>query len=153
MKNIKKSFKQHPKKIYYKNITIKNLKIQILNILKKKYKYTKNIKKYFLSNNGLYTLNNYIISKQEIYLNILNETDELIEINEYKKFKKNIFQIPYENKLVTVNEIIFNINNTFLVFEIVNNKINDFFIKSFSPLSILDKLMIKEISYIKHLII
>ena len=153
MKKIKKNIKKFPKKIYFKNINIKNLKIQILNILKKKFKYTKKIKKYILSDKGVYILKNNIFSNYDITTNILNETSDLIEINEHYKYKKNIFQIPYQHKLITINEISFNIDNNLLIFEIIENKINDFFIKSFNSLSILDKLMIQEISYIKNLII
>ena len=88
------------------------------------------------------------------YINkTLNETDDFIEINDYYKFNTTVYQIPHDHYFLTILEISFNINNLLLTFEINNNKIQDFYIKTNSSLNILDALMIKEISYIKQLLI
>jgi len=152
-KNKKNNIKKHTKKIYFKNIDIKHLKINILNILKKKYKYQKNKKNYLLSNNGIYTFNNDCIQKYEFVSKILHETNQFIEINQYNKFKTNLYQLPLEHKLITITTLSFNIDDNILNVELVNNKINDFYIQTNSSLNILDTLLIKEISYIKNLII
>ena len=149
-KHIKKIYE---KKIYFKNIDTKQLKINILNILKKKFKYKKNKKHYLINDKGIYLFENDYIKRCQYISNIINETNNYIEINQYNKFKENIYQIPFEHKLLTVNTLSFNIDNNILNFELVNNKINDFYVKTNSSLSILDTLLIKEISYIKNLII
>lgn len=144
---------KYTKKIYFKNININHLKINILNILKKKFKYQKHKKNYLLSNDGIYTFNKDSLQKHEYISEILNETNEFIELNQFNKFKRNLFQIPFEHNPITVTTLSFEINGYILIFELVDNKINDFFIKTNSTLNILDILMIKEISYIKNLII
>jgi len=145
--------KIHKKKIYLKKINIKNLKFNILNILKKKYKYTKKEKKLLLTNDGIYLFNNDFIQKYEYISKILNETEDCIEMNQYNKFKKNIYQIPFEHTSINITSLSFNINDNNLIFEIIDNKINDFYIQTNNNLTILDALMINEISYIKNLII
>ena len=74
-------------------------------------------------------------------------------MNQYNKFKKNIYQIPFEHTSINITSLSFNINDNNLIFEIKDNKINDFYIQTNNNLTILDALMINEISYIKNLII
>ena len=152
-KKKKYNIQKYTKKIYFKNININHLKINILNILKKKFKYKKHKKNYLLSNAGIYTFNKDSLQKHEYISEILNETTEFIELKQFNKFKKNIYQIPFEHKALTLTTLSFEVNNYILIFKLIDNKINDFFIKTNSTLNILDILMIKEISYIKNLII
>ena len=153
-KNKKKyNHKNFDKKIYFKDINIHNLKTNIINHLKKKYNYTTRYKNYLLSNTGIYMFKNNILKKYHFISNILNETNQLIEINQYYKFKGDSFNIPYDHEHIKIKEISFNINDYFLIFEIIDDQINDFYIKINNSLTILDILMIKEISYIKNLLI
>jgi hypothetical protein len=148
-----KKIKKYTNKIYFKDVDVKHLKINVLNILKKKYKYQKNKKNYLLSNDGIYTFNNNSIQKYEFVTNILNETNQFIEVNQYNKFKTNLYQIPFDHERITIITLSFNIDDNILNFELINNKINDFYTQTNSSLNILDILLIKEMSYIKKLII
>ena len=145
--------KKYDKKIYFKDINIHNLKPNIINYLKKKNDYTIKYNNYLLSNNGIYIFKNNILKKYHFISNILNETNQLIEMNQYYKFKNDSFNIPYDHEHIKIKEISFNINDYFLIFEIINGEINDFYIKINNSLNISDILMIKEISYIKNLLI
>lgn len=149
----KNKHKINYKKIYFKDIYIHNLKPNIITCLKKKYNYTIKNNNYLLSNDGIYIFKNEILKKYNFISNILNETNLLIEINQYFKFKNNSFQIPYDHKHIKIKEFSFKINEYLLIFELLNGEINDFYIKTNNNLTILDILMIKEISYIKNLII
>ena len=149
----KNKHKINYKKIYFKDIYIHNLKPNIITCLKKKYNYTIKNNNYLLSTNGIYIFKNEILKKYNFISNILNETNLLIEINQYFKFKNNSFQIPYDHKHIKIKEISFKINEYLLIFELLNDEINDFYIKTNNNLTILDILMIKEISYIKNLLI
>ena len=102
---------------------------------------------------GFEELQQKIGNKSCVIINTLNETNNLIEINQYLKFDENCYKIPFEHSQVKIKEITFNINDYFLTFEIIDDKINDFYIKINNSLNILDILMIKEISYIKTLLI
>lgn len=145
--------KKYEKKIYIKNLNIKDLKHNILDILKKKFNEIRKQKNYILTNDGVYIFNKDILNHYSYINKTLNETDDFIEINDYYKFNTTVYQIPHDHYFLTILEISFNINNLFLTFEINNNKIQDFYIKTNSSLNILDALMIKEISYIKQLLI
>ena len=111
-------------------------------------KYT-NIVGYFM----LSHINNNSIQKYEFVTNILNETNQFIEVNQYNKFKTNLYQIPFDHERITIITLSFNIDDNILNFELINNKINDFYTQTNSSLNILDILLIKEMSYIKKLII
>jgi hypothetical protein len=152
-KKHKKIYKNVEKKIYFKNININNLKPNTINNLKKKYKYNIKCHNFLLSNNGIYILKNNFLKKYNYISVILNETNNLIEINQYLKYKQDCFQIPFKHHKLTIKEISFNINNYLLTFELIDGKINDFYIKTNNSLNILDILMIKEMSYIKNLLI
>jgi len=141
------------KKIYFKDIKIQNLKPNIINNLKKKFIYKiKNIIS-LISNNGIYIFNKNILKKYTYISKILNETDNLIEINHYLKYSGESSQIPFEHNLLKIYEISFIFDDYFLVFELIDDEINDFYIKTNNSLNILDILMIKELSYIKNLLI
>tara|TARA_B100000795_G_scaffold269562_2_gene259338 strand:- start:2999 stop:3460 length:462 start_codon:yes stop_codon:yes gene_type:complete len=152
--NKKKTFKKkNYKKIYFKNVSIGDLNFNIINILKKTTSYSINNKTILLSNEGVYMLNDNVLKKYEFVSNILNESNELIELTQYYKFKKICYQIPYNHYNLNVSEISFKFNDYFLTFELIDNKINDFYIKTNNPLCILNELMINEVSYIKKLLI
>ena len=55
--------------------------------------------------------------------------------------------------MITIEEITFNINNNLFVFELFDKIIHDFYIKVNNSLNIKDIIMIKEMSYIKNLLI
>ena len=150
-KKIYKKFYQ--KKIYFKDINIQQLKPNILFYLKKKYVSEKKNNHYILTNEGVFIFKNNSLKKYNYKTNIINETNDLVEINQYLKFNSDVNQIPYDHEYINILELSFNINDYFLTFEIVNDKINDFYIKTNNSLNILDILMIKEISYIKKLLI
>lgn len=154
-KHNKKSHNQkyYDKKIYFKNLCIHNLKSNVINHLKKKYIHKTKNNHFILSNKGIYILKNKMLKKYNYISTILNETNNLIEINQYLKYNQNCFQIPFEHHYLNIQEISFNINDYLLTFEIIDKKINDFYIKSNNSLNILDILMIKEISYIRNLLI
>jgi len=152
-KNEKKYEKKYEKKIYFKDIDIKHLKKNVIQNLKKKFNYKIKYNDLLLSNDGVYIFNNNNLKKFNFIINTLNETNNLIEINQYLKFDENCYKIPFEHSHIKIKEIIFNINDYFLTFEIIDDKINDFYIKINNSLNILDILMIKEISYIKTLLI
>ena len=152
-KHKKKFNKMSEKKIYFKDIQIQNLKPNILQHLNKKIE-KKIIRKYYiLTEEGIFIFKNNCLKKYKCLSKIINETNNLIELDEYLKFKENCFQLPFKHKHLTIYEHSFEINDYRLIFEIINNKINDFYIKTINSLSILDILMIKEISYIKKLLI
>ena len=141
------------KKIYFKDIQIQNLKPNILQHLNKKIEKKIIRKDYILTEEGIFIFKNNCLKKYKCVSNVINETNNLIELDEYLKFKENCFQLPFKHKHLTIYEHTFEINDYRLMFEIINNKINDFYIKTSNSLSILDILMIKEISYIKKLLI
>ena len=145
--------KNYDKKIYFKDINIKNLKNNIIQNFKKKFNYKIKYNDLLLSNNGIYIFKNNNLKKFNFIIETLNETNNLIEINQYLKFKENCYKIPFEHSHIKIKEITFNINDYFLTFEILDDKINDFYIKTNNSLNIFDILMIKEISYIKKLLI
>ena len=152
-KHKKKFNKMSEKKIYFKDIQIQNLKPNILQHLNKKIEKKIIRKDYILTEEGIFIFKNNCLKKYKCLSKIINETNNLIELEEYLKFKENCFQLPFKHKHLTIYEHSFEINDYRLIFEIINNKINDFYIKTSNSLSILDILMIKEISYIKKLLI
>jgi hypothetical protein len=152
-KKFKKQFKKKFKKIYLKNVGIGDLKFNIINILKKRISYSITKKTILLSNEGIYMLNDNVLKKYDFVSNILNESKDLIELTQYYKFKKICYQIPYNHYNLNISEILFKFNDYFLTFELIDNKINDFYIKTNNPLCILNELMINEVSYIKNLLI
>ena len=152
-KHKKKFNKMSEKKIYFKDIQIQNLKPNILQHLNKKIEKKIIRKDYILTEEGIFIFKNNCLKKYKCVSNVINETNNLIELDEYLKFKENCFQLPFKHKHLTIYEHTFEINDYRLMFEIINNKINDFYIKTSNSLSILDILMIKEISYIKKLLI
>ena len=145
--------KYYDKKIYFKDLGIHNLKPNIINYLKKKNIHKTKNNHFILSNKGIYILKNQTLKKYNYISTILNETNYLIELNHFLKFEQNCTQIPFEHHYLNIQEISFNINDYILTFEIIDKNINDFYIKSTNSLNILDILMIKEISYIKNLLI
>ena len=145
--------KKNEKKIYFKDIQIQNLKPNIIQYLKKHSEKKITKKDYILTDEGILIFKNNYLKKYKYICQIKNETSEFIELNEYLKFIEDCFQIPMKHKHLIIYEHSFNINDYRLVFEIIDNKINDFYVKTNNSLSILDILMIKEISYIKKLLI
>ena len=152
-KHKKKFNKMSEKKIYFKDIQIQNLKPNILQHLNKQMEKEITRKDYILTEEGIFIFKNNCLKKYKCVSNVINETNNLIELDEYLKFKENCFQLPFKHKHLTIYEHSFEINDYRLIFEIINNKINDFYIKTNNSLNILDILMIKEISYIKKLLI
>lgn len=152
-KHKKKFNKMSEKKIYFKDIQIQNLKPNILQHLNKKIEKKIIRKDNILTEEGIFIFKNNCLKKYKCVSKVINETNNLIELDEYLKFKENCFQLPFKHKHLTIYEYSFEINDYRLIFEIINNKINDFYIKTSNSLNILDILMIKEISYIKKLLI
>ena len=104
MNKKKYNHKNFDKKIYFKDINIHNLKTNIINHLKKKYNYTTKYRNYLLSNNGIYMFKNNILKKYHFISKILNETNQLIEINQYYKFKGDSFNIPYDHEHIKIKK-------------------------------------------------
>tara|TARA_B100001093_G_scaffold516840_1_gene596657 strand:- start:2877 stop:3341 length:465 start_codon:yes stop_codon:yes gene_type:complete len=150
----KQKFKKiNEKKIYFKDIKIQNLKPNIIQHLKKQMEKNITKKDYILTEEGILIFKNNCLKKYKYVSQVKNETNNFVELNEYLKFKEECFQIPLKHKHLTMYEHSFIINDYHLVFEIIEDKINDFYVKTKNSLSILDILMIKEISYIKNLLI
>ena len=116
------------KKIYFKDIQIQNLKPNILQHLNKKIEKKIIRKDYILTEEGIFIFKNNCLKKYKCLSKIINETNNLIELEEYLKFKENCFQLPFKHKHLTIYEHSFEINDYRLIFEIINNKINDFYI-------------------------
>ena len=91
-KHKKKFNKMSEKKIYFKDIQIQNLKPNILQHLNKKIEKKIIRKDYILTEEGIFIFKNNCLKKYKCVSKVINETNNLIELDEYFKFKENCFQ-------------------------------------------------------------
>lgn len=142
------------RKIFIKNTAGIPLKKNILNTLKSNYPFKTIIEHILFSSDGYHKYNNDILYKYSLDHEFLYETEDFCEFIEHEKKQYKIIQIPTNHKLVVKKIVKFKINkDCSLAFEIIDDKIHDFYITSTINLNITDFILNKELSYIKDLII
>ena len=140
------------RKIFIKNYC--PIKENILETLKSKYPFNTIIENIIFSPEGYHKYNNDELYKYSLDHEFLYETDNFCECIEYEKKQHKVMQIPIIHKLIVKKIIKFKITeDCYLAFEIVNEKIHDFYVTSTINLNITDFILNKELSYIKDLII
>ena len=142
------------KKIFINDIKINDLKKNIISYLRNEYTFKTILEHIILSQNEYYKYNNNELYKFSIHHEHLNETEYFTEIleNEIKKYK--VMQIPIKHTFICKKKVTFDLKNKcYLVFELINDKINDFYITSTMKLNIHDFILHKELSHIKNLLI
>jgi hypothetical protein len=142
------------RKIFIKHIQQISFKKNILDNLKSNYAFKTIIEHIILSSDGYHKYINNELYKYSLEHEFLYETDYFCEFMEYQKKQYKVMQIPTHHKLIIKKTIIFKISKECsLAFEIIDNKIHDFYITSTINLHITDFILNKELSYIKDLII
>ena len=142
-------------KLYFKNIKLNGVNYK--NILKKK-EHKKSIQHIILTKKGYYifikknsSFENAKLFNVHITQKILDENDEYAILNEHY-IKKNVYQIPIENVIITKERYEIYIQGNILVFELYNDQLYDFYILTKN--NNLDNYFLnKEISYIKEMLI
>ena len=141
------------KKILINNININDLKKNIISILKNSFPFYTKIENILLSDNHLYKYKKNDLFKYSLSNELINETEEFTEILDVEKKLYKVMQIPIKHILISKKCIIFKINNqSSLAFELINEKIHDFYITTTMKLNIHDYIFKKELSYIKNLL-
>ena len=141
------------KKLYFKNMSNKNINLNLIYSLKNKYTFDTKTRYMILTKNSLYKYIKNNLYRFELLLKNINENEEYYECME-EQIKKNIsIQIPIDHKFIiekTINIKIF--ENIYLAFDVVNNNINDYYIINRTNLGIDDILLKKDLSYIKNML-
>jgi hypothetical protein len=127
-------------KYYIPQISLRDIrnKSNILDIFTSNFNKQKSIQEIILSSNGYYLYENDKIIKYKIKENNHNiienyiENYTLIGIDSYNKKIEEVFTIPFEHTKLVLEKIKFCVGTSknFIVFEIVKNKIIDFYILS-----------------------
>ena len=135
-------------KLYFKNINLNT--INHGKILKKN-EYNKVTENCILTNNGIFIyLNDHLFHiKQHFDIISENENYCLVKTNTNKN---KSFQIPIENKKISINKYKIKIENNFLVFEFIDNKLHDFYLLTNST-NLENYFLNNEISYIEKMFI
>lgn len=142
------------KKLYFKNMSNKNINLNLIYSLKNKYTFDTKTRYMILTKNSLYKYIKNNLYRFELLLKNINENEEYYECME-EQIKKNISnQIPIDHKFIiekTINIKIF--ENIYLAFDIIDNNVNDYYIINLTNLGINDILLKKDLSYIKNMLI
>tara|TARA_B100001142_G_C14156488_1_gene586696 strand:+ start:64 stop:495 length:432 start_codon:yes stop_codon:yes gene_type:complete len=142
------------KKLYFKNMSNKNINLNLIYSLKNKYTFDTKTRYMILTKNSLYKYIKNNLYRFELLLKNINENEEYYECME-EQIKKNISnQIPIDHKFIiekTINIKIF--ENIYLAFDIIDNNVNDYYIINRTNLGINDILLKRDLSYIKNMLI
>ena len=141
------------KKLYFKNISNKNINLKLIYSLKNKYTFDTKTHYMILTNKSLYKYVKNNLYRFELLLKNVNENEEYYECSE-EQIKKNIcYQIPIKHKFITEKTINLKIfENIYLAFDMVNNNVNDYYIINKTNLGINDILLKKEFNFKKNML-
>ncbi len=135
-------------KLYFKNINLNSINH---GKIFKKNEFSKVIEYYILTNNGKYIYLNDQLFNIKNHFKIKDETENycLIETNINKK---KCSQIPIDNIKLTLVKYKIKIGNNLLIFEIIDNKLYDFYLLTNSS-NLENYFLNNEISYIEKMFI